>query len=259
PDSVGLYLAELSITSNGGNAEVSMSGEGISPVSIDLEPLYEPIFIYPWGGEVGYYLSLYNNTTAPQTFDIWIDILKPDSSIYGPVILRTDLTFAPSYQMTRLIRQSIPATAPSGTYSMRGHVGDYQTQEIWSEDSFPFTKVDYNDGRSGKPVSGWSVSGWDDEIGMANDLHPSTFLLHPCSPNPFNPTTVASYELRAASYVKLSVYDISGREVAVLVDGWREAGAHEVTFDAMGLAAGMYFVRLEAGEYVGVEKMVLLK
>jgi len=57
----------------------------------------------------------------------------------------------------------------------------------------------------------------------------------------------------------LRVYDAAGRLVATLVDGWREAGAHEVTFDATGLAAGIYFARLEAGEYVGVEKLILLK
>jgi hypothetical protein len=65
-------------------------------------------------------------------------------------------------------------------------------------------------------------------------------------PNPFNPTTAISYELRASSYVNLKVYDTAGRLVTKLVDGWREAGAHEVTFDGSGLAAGVYFLRFEA-------------
>ncbi|RJP76727.1 MAG: T9SS C-terminal target domain-containing protein [Candidatus Zixiibacteriota bacterium] len=88
---------------------------------------------------------------------------------------------------------------------------------------------------------------------------PARFTLHPTHPNPFNPTTALSYELRAASYVRLRVYDTAGREVRALVDGWRDAGVHEVTFDGSGLASGVYLVRLEAGEFTQTEKIVLLK
>jgi hypothetical protein len=83
-------------------------------------------------------------------------------------------------------------------------------------------------------------------------------------PNPFNPSTVASFELRVPSRVNLKVYDTAGRLVATLADGWRGAGSHEVTFDPAGasgsrLASGLYFVRMQAGEYSAVRKMMLLK
>ncbi len=90
-------------------------------------------------------------------------------------------------------------------------------------------------------------------------LHPSSFRLHPSSPNPFNPSTVASYELRVASYVNLSVFDITGRKVAELVKGWRNAGEHRETFDASNLASGIYIARLEAGDYHAQQKLVYLK
>jgi hypothetical protein len=61
------------------------------------------------------------------------------------------------------------------------------------------------------------------------------------------------------SHVNLGVYDISGRKVAELVDGWRDAGAHEVMFDGSGLASGMYLYRLKAGEFETTGKMVLMK
>jgi len=77
--------------------------------------------------------------------------------------------------------------------------------------------------------------------------------------NPFNLTTGISYLLSTNSFVSLRVYDTAGRLVATLVNGWRQAGSHEVTFDGSDLAAGIYFARLQAGEYVGVEKLVLLK
>ncbi|MCX6641254.1 MAG: T9SS type A sorting domain-containing protein [bacterium] len=88
---------------------------------------------------------------------------------------------------------------------------------------------------------------------------PTEYRLEQNYPNPFNLSTTISYELPEAGFVKLSVYDVSGRLVTTLINGWREAGNHEVTFDGSGLAAGVYVYRLQAGEYTGVQKMVLLK
>jgi hypothetical protein len=80
-----------------------------------------------------------------------------------------------------------------------------------------------------------------------------------CDPNPFNPTTDIKYQMPDARQVSLRVYDTAGRLVATLVDGWREAGEHAVTFDGSMLASGMYFVQMQAGEYSGVKKIMLLK
>ncbi|MCX6640628.1 MAG: SBBP repeat-containing protein [bacterium] len=88
---------------------------------------------------------------------------------------------------------------------------------------------------------------------------PAEYRLEQNYPNPFNPTTTISYQLPSRSQVKLEVFDVSGRLVTTLINGWREAGSHEVTFDGSGLAAGVYVYRLQVGEYTGVQKMVLLK
>jgi hypothetical protein len=90
-------------------------------------------------------------------------------------------------------------------------------------------------------------------------FHPSSFLLHPCSPNPFNPTTALSYQLSANSLVSLRVYDTAGRLVAELVNGWRDAGDHEITFDASGLPSGIYLARLSADGFTQTQKLVLMK
>jgi hypothetical protein len=79
------------------------------------------------------------------------------------------------------------------------------------------------------------------------------------SPNPFNPTTAISFELRDASIVNLAVYDISGRLVATLADGGRETGKHEEVFDASVLPSGIYFARLAAAGQQQVLKIVLMK
>ena len=88
---------------------------------------------------------------------------------------------------------------------------------------------------------------------------PVRFALRQNYPNPFNPTTVVSYELPQASEVKLVVYDVLGREVAVLVNERKLPGRYTVKFDATGVASGVYFYRLQAGSFVEVRKLVVLK
>ncbi|MCX6641501.1 MAG: T9SS type A sorting domain-containing protein [bacterium] len=88
---------------------------------------------------------------------------------------------------------------------------------------------------------------------------PRQFALYPNNPNPFNPTTAIRFDLPRNALVKLQIFDISGRLVSSLVDGQVTAGAHEVTFDASRLASGLYFYRIQAGEFTAVNKMVLMK
>lgn len=79
-------------------------------------------------------------------------------------------------------------------------------------------------------------------------------------PNPFNPSTVISYEIAKAGSVRLSVYDILGREVAVLVDQDRAPGTYRVTFDASGISSGVYLYRLHvAGQVVATRRMTFVK
>jgi cytochrome c peroxidase len=79
------------------------------------------------------------------------------------------------------------------------------------------------------------------------------------SPNPFNPRTEISFSLPERGHVRLVVYDLAGREVAVVADEERSAGRAAFTFDGSGLASGIYFARLEAGSTVEQRKMVLMK
>ncbi len=78
-------------------------------------------------------------------------------------------------------------------------------------------------------------------------------------PNPFNPSTTIRFSLAGSEYVTLKVYDVTGREVATLVDGNRTAGVHEVAFEPKNLASGMYIYRITAGRYVETRKLVYLK
>ena len=88
---------------------------------------------------------------------------------------------------------------------------------------------------------------------------PTAFVLEQNYPNPFNPSTSITYQLPASNHVTLIVYDLLGREVATLVDENKPAGVHDVQFDAQGLTSGIYLYRMQAGSFVDVKKLVVLK
>jgi subtilisin family serine protease/subtilisin-like proprotein convertase family protein len=88
---------------------------------------------------------------------------------------------------------------------------------------------------------------------------PNYYSLAQNYPNPFNPVTSIKFSLPKQSNVKLVVYDALGREVATLVNGNLEAGVYNETFDGSSLASGVYFYRIDAGEFTDVKKMVLIK
>ncbi|MEX0686345.1 MAG: CBM35 domain-containing protein [Balneolales bacterium] len=88
---------------------------------------------------------------------------------------------------------------------------------------------------------------------------PGSYALSKNYPNPFNPTTMINFTLPQATAVKLTVYDVLGRQVAVLTDGHLQSGVHTVTFDATNMASGMYLYRLETANFTAVEKMMLIK
>lgn len=97
------------------------------------------------------------------------------------------------------------------------------------------------------------------EVTTAGTGVPAVYALRQNYPNPFNPATKISFDLPEKSAVKLTVYDLLGRRVAVLAEGVTEAGTHEVEFDASALPSGLYFYRLDAGTFSDTKKMVLLK
>jgi hypothetical protein len=88
---------------------------------------------------------------------------------------------------------------------------------------------------------------------------PNFYALGQNYPNPFNPSTKIEYYIPRYGNVKLMVYDITGREVAVLVNGYKNPGIYTVDFDASSLSSGMYFYKIQSGIFTSVKKMVLLK
>jgi hypothetical protein len=88
---------------------------------------------------------------------------------------------------------------------------------------------------------------------------PTQFSLSQNYPNPFNPTTTIQYSVLSTQYISLKVYDVIGRELSILVSEVKPPGTYTVEWDAHGLASGIYFYRLEAGQFTETRKLVLLR
>jgi flagellar hook assembly protein FlgD len=106
------------------------------------------------------------------------------------------------------------------------------------------------------------VSGIEDEDSSRS--RPVDFLLYQNHPNPFNPSTAISFSLRTESHVTLDIYNVLGQKVRTLVDESKNAGNYEVNWDGKdvngkNVTGGIYFYRIQAGEFVDSKKMVILK
>ncbi len=95
--------------------------------------------------------------------------------------------------------------------------------------------------------------------GVSSGSRPHSFRLEPIRPNPFNPQASIAFELPEAAVVTLAVYDVSGRQVATVVEGQLPAGSHEMIWNAADLPSGIYFVCLKAGGHSVVQRALLLK
>lgn len=136
-----------------------------------------------------------------------------------------------------------------------------------------FTPVDFSTLNAGSEVIVWadqkstgenqvlqmqliknSITGVKDSPKLEN-----RFILEQNYPNPFNPTTIISFTIPEAQFVNLKIYNAIGQEIKNLVSRNLPAGVHRVSFDGQGLASGIYFYRLEAGNVLKIKKMILLR
>ena len=186
---------------------------------------------------------------------MWIELTTPTGSLISPLLLRTGITLPVGSPVSRTLTQSVPGSAPPGYYEYRAIAGLYSPAEIIDEDSFDFAKLLDDDNL--QQIECWTLNGWD--AGKAVIAKPDEPNLNSAHPNPFNPSTGIRYQLPVVSFVNLAVYDISGRKVAELANGWRDAGVQEVTFDASHLPSGVYITAITANGQQTTQKLILLK
>jgi hypothetical protein len=139
-------------------------------------------------------------------------------------------------------------TAPSGTLKIivdrLGYNGDSSTVFLGTDNldsvNFYLTKASVN-------------------VKTVSMEVPTKFFLYQNYPNPFNPVTKIKYQILKSGVVLLKIYDILGKEVAILVNEMQKAGIYELTLDASGLPSGIYFYQLKSDNYLETKKFVLLK
>ena len=102
------------------------------------------------------------------------------------------------------------------------------------------------------PIS--SVTSIDDET-----IIPAQYRLNQNYPNPFNPITTIRFSLAKASFVKLEVYNLQGQKVATLVNSFKAAGNYKTKLDATHMASGIYLYKIQAGDFIQVKKMIMVK
>ena len=224
---------------------VSSDEPGIVPyMHIEMVPYVSPIIIPANGGSFDFNLTVTSLENYQTTQDVWTMATLPDGREYGPII---DVTHAFSAWevISRDRTQMIPANAPAGVYLYTAYLG-LPPYAICDEDCFEFEKLAAG---NGEPVEDWYCWGeaFPGELIESNPELPDEFVLSTPYPNPFNSRATVEFSLTQAGEVRLTVYDVTGREVQKLVNGYLSPGNHSAVWDAQGIASGVYFVQLTIG------------
>ena len=179
---------------------------------------------------------------APSSTELSWDVCPDEDFQYFCVYRETDPAFKPSSENRVCVTTETCWT-------------DY-IEEVWKY-TYKLTAVDIN-GNESHYDSAKTVT--EAEIPEA----PKAFALHQNVPNPFNPATTIRFDLPRAAYVRLNIYDVSGRLIRTLMDAKMEPGIKEIAWDGKDskgqeTTSGVYFYRLTAGSFTATKKMVLLK
>ncbi|MFH1861917.1 MAG: T9SS type A sorting domain-containing protein [bacterium] len=220
--------------------------------SVSLVPQEELILIPESGGSFEYTISITNHQTSPVTGTVWMDIVLPNGLEYP--LLNVVLTIPAGATISRVRTQLIPAGARAGDYVYRAFVGAYPA--LWSSDGFAFSKLGVG---TGVDQTNWGIIEESQPTGIGLVQTETANKTVSVTPNPFNATTVFSFDLPETAWIELKIYNLCGREVAVLQEGWGLAGQQSFSWNANSLAAGVYFYRLKVDSETCSGKLVLLK
>ncbi|MEI7485057.1 MAG: T9SS type A sorting domain-containing protein [Ignavibacteriota bacterium] len=152
--------------------------------------------------------------------------------------------------------------ADSVSHAIAGNYGSVYLQNLWQRAGTFTTKLFKNASNylARLIYTAWINAGSPLPTFIENNgTLAESFELYQNYPNPFNPNTTIKFTLPKSSYVNLSVYDVSGKLVGVIMNEKRSAGTYSVLFNASYLSSGTYFYRLTAGDFSSVKRMILIK
>ena len=204
-----------------------------------------------WGSDFDITNTTYFNgvpfiiTTANHTenvvVDAWGNMTMPGGAVLQALRLRRDDRY----------------TSPSPPFYMRTISYSFITKSgsvvevIANDTTAPNSGIIQTDGAT------WSISG---TVGVeSEDQIPTQYSLGQNYPNPFNPSTIISFSILNSEFITLKVFDVLGNEVSTLINEEKPAGSYQVEFDAGIFSSGIYFYKLQAGNYVETKKMILLR
>jgi hypothetical protein len=227
-------------------------------LDVTMAPINPPINIPANGGSFNFNATVQRNVGPAVSFWAWARNRYPSGTYSGILLGPVNINPPVGVTVTRTRTQVVNNVWPAGANYMIGYAGPVSgSYPATDADSFLWTKLTTSDG--GPLV--WEVANYGEEFPylVGGSSTPQSFALVGASPNPFNPSTTISYKLSTNSLVSLKVYDTAGRLVNTLVNGQREAGSYQITFDGSNLASGVYLYSLTAGSNYATGKMVLLK
>jgi len=181
------------------------------------------------------------NHTETVAVDAWGNMTMPGGAVLQALRLRRDDRY----------------TSPSPPFYMRTISYSFITKSgsvveiIANDTTAPNSGIIQTDGAT------WSISG---TVGVeSEDQIPTQYSLGQNYPNPFNPSTTISFSILNSEFITLKVFDVLGNEAATLVNEEKSAGTYQVEFDANKLSSGIYFYKLQAGNFIETKKMILMK
>jgi hypothetical protein len=254
----------------GGNAYVADSGNmllfDVSGLGNNVPALLELTGINTeipaQGGVLSYEAHFeYNLPNPANGIDYWAMVVPPTGPTLGPV-MRQPFNAIPGMDITQTIQHQVPGNLGAGEYIYRGIVGNYPNGQL--VDTFTFTKAgNAVDGNIEFDISDWTTIGGFTELASGSEdalAIPVEYALENAYPNPFNPTTTVYVALPEVAELSVGVYNVLGQQVAVLANDRMNAGRHALTFDASGMASGLYFIRASVpGHMNEIQKIMLVR
>ncbi len=196
-------------------------------------------------------------------FEVEQQLMGDIFSVESPFQIRVKISDAtPNDNVSRIeIRHGIPGSGVNPTVLVSATNVDsliYTVNQAHGTTYYYYVYVIQADGHKIWTAPMWISSNTATDVAEINGI-PQEFMLKQNYPNPFNPLTIVNFQLPIGNLTTLKVYNVLGIEVATLVDEFKEAGFHEVSWDASDIANGVYYYQLRSANYTQTRKMVLIK
>lgn len=210
-------------------------------VSLEVTPPESLQFVPAQGGEISFRIRGESWESMPLVYDLWAQAEDSSGEVQQEWLLGPGPLLDTLYQeFTMDTGLFVAESLPGGLYTLTLFAGTYP-DSIWGEDSQDSIAF-YKDPSMTVPMPVRGISG---NLEFEVRLAPGG--------------TVLQYVLPQPHKVRVTLHDVLGREIMVITDGWRNAGIHEVRFDVTDLPSGVYFARLDLGEFQQTMKLLLVK